>query len=407
MHIALVAYGCEPNRGSEFGVGWSWLEELTRRGHTISAYVHGSQQDAIERWPGKLENVSFRYHWPAKWPLEHSNRAVHQLQYTLWQWSVIDQIRKDAKETGFDLVHFLTWGGIRMPVFGWRLSIPYVIGPVGGGEEPPLSYCRTVDRSLLIKELGRKLINRLCLVDPLLIAGYGLAWRTYAKTEESRQLIPKIGRAKSEVALEIGSRDDLLQKEPSRAREPGGSIRLISVGRLLSWKSPLTIIAVYKELLRRGIGAELILVGNGPERSKVEAALARLPPNASVRYESELAQPDLFALMHEQDVALFASLHDSSGNFVLESLALGLPVVALSLGGPKEILRNGGGVLIPVDGRTHEETVNIIADTVEGLHLNRDRLIDLRVSAKRNAQLTTFPRVVANVYEPIEDAISH
>jgi glycosyltransferase involved in cell wall biosynthesis len=46
------------------------------------------------------------------------------------------------------------------------------------------------------------------------------------------------------------------------------------------------------------------------------------------------------------DVFLYPSLHDSSGNAVLEALAGGLPVVCMKLGGPGELVDDGCGFRI-------------------------------------------------------------
>ena len=54
---------------------------------------------------------------------------------------------------------------------------------------------------------------------------------------------------------------------------------------------------------------------------------------------------------------LFPSLHDSGGMVVLESLAYGLPVVCLNIGGPGIIVTNGCGRLVDVVGKSKAEVV--------------------------------------------------
>jgi len=400
MRIALIAYGCEPDKGSEVGVGWKWANEIAARGHDVVVFTHASQRQAIERVaPAASGNLSFRYHQNADWPLEHRNRAVHQWQYTVWQWSVMDLVSADRD--GFDLVHFLTWGGVRMPVFGWRTSIPYVVGPVGGGEEAPLRYCAGLGTRIFLKECLRKLLNRCCLIDPMLWAGYRGAARIFAKTPESRDLVVRSARHKCDVLLEIGARDDLLAQPVRPRTSDDGPLKLIYVARLLYWKSPLTVTAVLAELLQRGFDVGLTMVGNGPERDRLSAALSALP-QSRVRYFAQLPQPELFDLMREHDLALFPSLHDSSGNFVLESMSCGLPVVALALGGPRELLRNGGGSLVSVEGRSPTEVVHAMAEEIARLIGARSERTALAEEARARAAESTWPKVVGRLYEPLE-----
>jgi glycosyltransferase involved in cell wall biosynthesis len=408
MRIALIAYGCEPGKSSEVGVGWRWASEILARGHEVVVYTHASQRQAIERdAASRIPGLSFVYHQVGNWPLEHSNRAIHQLQYTYWQWSVMSRVAKDGVERAFDLVHFLTWGGVRMPVFGWRTRVPYVIGPVGGGEEAPLQYCWGLGLRIYCKELLRATLNRWCLVDPILRAGYLRASRIYLKTSDSRKLIPAAARKRTKVSLEIGARSELLQKRIRIDRNRGGQpLRLIFVGRLLYWKSPLTVAAVYAEVLRRGVEAELTIIGAGPEQARLLAAIDNLPRSARVRHEPYLPLAQLFDLMQEQDIALFPSLHDSSGNFVLESLSCGLPVVALSLGGPRELLGKGGGVLVSTEGRSPRQVIEAMADAIVRLAESPFELEKLRIDARAAALATAWPAPVTRLYEPLEQTFA-
>lgn len=405
MRIALVAYGCEPDRGTELGVGWAWANEIRARGHDVVVYTHEDEKEKIEFKLNRHDpSLTFRYFRPGGWPLIHHNRVIHQVHYTLWQWLVIKELEADAKIKPYDLVHFITWGGVRMPVFGWRQTAPYVIGPVGGGEEAPLSYCFSLGMRVFSKEVVRNILNRLCLFDPILRKGYGGAARIYAKTAQSQRLIPHTARSRCDVVLEIGANPELLAlplgTEPVAVRP----VRLIFVARLLHWKSPLTVVAAYAELLRRGFSVELTLVGHGPEEARLKAAIAALPESANVSHIRQLPQPELFALMQEQDVLLFPSLHDSSGNVVLEAMSIGLPVIALALGGPYELLRDGGGVLLPVERRTAHETTIAIADAVMDLASTREKLSAMKRAAKQRASQRTWACAIEQIYGPLEAA---
>ena len=58
----------------------------------------------------------------------------------------------------------------------------------------------------------------------------------------------------------------------------------------------------------------------------------------NVRFVPWLPQEKLFEQYQTHDLFVYPSLHDSSGNAVLEALSFGLPVVCLDLGGPAQIV---------------------------------------------------------------------
>jgi glycosyltransferase involved in cell wall biosynthesis len=65
------------------------------------------------------------------------------------------------------------------------------------------------------------------------------------------------------------------------------------------------------------------------------------------------------------DAFLFPSLHDSSGNAVLEALSSGLPVVCIAAGGPAVLADPSCAFLVPPG--TPGETVNALADALARL----------------------------------------
>jgi len=98
--------------------------------------------------------------------------------------------------------------------------------------------------------------------------------------------------------------------------------------------------------VRRVHPAVLVLVGDGPERSEVEALASSLGVRDSVAFVGErLSLGDLFA---HADVFLLPSDQESFGLAALESLASGVPVVASDVGGVAEVVTQGEtGWLVP------------------------------------------------------------
>ena len=62
MNILLIAFACEPNKGSEEGVGWNWAINLAKK-HKVYVITRGQEQEFIEKNSTKeeRENIEFFY----------------------------------------------------------------------------------------------------------------------------------------------------------------------------------------------------------------------------------------------------------------------------------------------------------------------------------------------------------
>jgi glycosyltransferase involved in cell wall biosynthesis len=94
---------------------------------------------------------------------------------------------------------------------------------------------------------------------------------------------------------------------------------------------------------------QLLVVGDGPARPAVEAALAGLDP-ARVHYAGEQPPEALPGFYAAADIMVWPAIREAYGVALLEAQAAGLPVVAGNGGGVADIVRNGEtGTLVPED----------------------------------------------------------
>ncbi|WP_342360454.1 glycosyltransferase [Terrarubrum flagellatum] len=120
---------------------------------------------------------------------------------------------------------------------------------------------------------------------------------------------------------------------------------ILAVGRLAPVKDFASLIAAFARI-RRG-DARLRIVGEGAERPKLEAEIARLGLGGRV----ELAGHSRDVAQHYRQARCFAltSRTESFGNVVVEALSHGLPVIATDCGGPAEIINGPAcGRIAPV-----------------------------------------------------------
>jgi glycosyltransferase involved in cell wall biosynthesis len=133
---------------------------------------------------------------------------------------------------------------------------------------------------------------------------------------------------------ELGDREEL------RRRHGFSGATLVAAGRLVPQKA----LEVAFGALRECEGVALVLAGDGPERARLEEPARGLP----VRFLGPQPRETVLELLAAADALLLSSTWENFPHAVVESLAVGTPVIAAAVGGVSEIVEDGvNGLLVP------------------------------------------------------------
>lgn len=365
MRVLISAFACRPGWGSEPGVGWNWAHTLSAiSDHQVTVLTQERNRGAIEahvRVHGE-QGMTFRYVSLFGDGAIPFGTIGHYLYYYLWQLKALLAVLMSGEWREFELVHHLTYGGIRTGSLLWLLPRPFMFGPVGGGEMAPMRLVRPLGMKALAKEGIRTLSNRLSLCDPVLFAMQLRATRVLARTQETKKLLRFCGRR---VAIQNEIAADRSAMAAPRERRGGTGIKLLYAGRLIYWKGATYLLEAMKLLDGDGRPCELDIAGEGDLRPDIEAR-ARSLDRCEVRLHGRVDQARLFELYREADVLILPSLHDSGGTVVIEALSFGLPVICFDLGGPPLIM-GGGGIAIDVSRVSCSEACERLANAIRVL----------------------------------------
>lgn len=403
MKILLSAYACEPNKGSEPGIGWHWAIELARLGHEVWALTRESNRPTIEAELGRMPpipNLHFLYYdlprWVRWW--KRGNRGIY-LYYLLWQWGAYQLARREHARERFDRVHHITFGGVRQPSFMGNLGIPFVFGPVAGGERAPWRLRFGYGLRGFILDAVRDTLNFLVRVDPLMRRTFAQAERIYLTSEQTRGLVPRSFRHKSMVQLAIGYQRDGTITE-CKAREVR-SIRFLYVGRFICWKGMYLGLPAFARLLKAVPDARLTLVGKGPDETRWRRLADTLGISEQIEWIEWVDRTKLPELYAQHDVFLFPSLHDSGGMVVLEAMGHGLPIICLDLGGPAVMVDDSCGRIIKTKGAGKTEVVQALGDALIDLAKDVELRIRLSEGALGRVQEYEWSTVVRRLYSEV------
>lgn len=130
-----------------------------------------------------------------------------------------------------------------------------------------------------------------------------------------------------------------------RWARPGEKI-LVHISNFRPVKRVLDVVAVFEQV-RHEMPARLLLVGDGPERSKVEQRCRRCDICDDITFVGNLARVE--EILTGADLFVLPSEIESFGLAALEAMACGVPVIATGVGGLPEVVRDGeDGLLFEV-----------------------------------------------------------
>ena len=121
-------------------------------------------------------------------------------------------------------------------------------------------------------------------------------------------------------------------------------LKLITVGALFKNKNHVFLLEIVKNLSQI-IPTELIILGEGPERSFITKKIKDLKLSNNVKLIG--AVKDVETYLHKSDIYVHSAHSESFGLVFIEAMATGLPIVSLNGGGNKDlIINNFNGYLI-------------------------------------------------------------
>lgn len=339
-----IAFACEPERGSEPGIGWNCVYHAsrTRPVWVITDALHRERMEAhLARTNERNINVIYYEvtrvgEWIWKRPF------LLNFYYYLWHRNVAKLTQKLHQEHHFDVVHHVSYVRYWMPTAAGSSGIPFVWGPVGGGEGPPFGFLKGFGPKAQASELLRSATRWVFEHLPSVRRCAEAADIAIACSTESAERMKRLDVKNLRTISCIGITPT--QDTPGSERQ-ATKVRFISVGRLLYWKGfDLGLRAFAKVNIPN---AEYVVVGGGPDLEKLKSLALRLGIQERVRFTGELGWRDGLEEFKQADVLVHPSLHDSGGFVVLEAMELSKPVICLKLGGPAMHVDSRNGFAIP------------------------------------------------------------
>ena len=407
LKVLLGCYACDPNYGSEPGMGWNFVSNIAKY-HDVHAIVEeGEFKESLTRFaaenPDKVKNITFHFvprthHETLRkiWPPSYYwfYRAWHRRAYKL-------AVELDKKEN-FDIVHQVTLAGFREPGFLWKLKKPFIWGPLGGFTQTSWSLILGMNFHSILFFSIQNIIN-------FFQKRYSLSVRNAARQahtilvsdQQGMNDVQQIWHRRPTQMLEVGV--DLSKPLFSTSsRKPNSPLRICWAGELIPRKS-LDILIQAITHCKQQIHVDVL--GRGPMMTKWKAQVTQLQLDNNFTFHGFIPHEQVMNIMTDCHAMCITSIKEGgTSTIVLEALQSGLPIVALNLCGFATVINESAGIKIPIQSR--RKTILNLAEKLDFLAENETIRLELAEGARKHAARFSWEAKIEKLNEIYQQAMS-
>lgn len=362
--IFVSAYACEPGSGSEIGVGWHWVIEMSKH-FNLWVLTRLSNRHTIESWitqHPEYSHIHFLYFDLPKWARfwKKGLRGV-RTYYNIWQLFTNDIVRRTMQKNDIHIFHHLTYGNVLWRVSSYGQRQFFIWGPVGGVETIPDEYSRFYQKKMRLVEQLR------CIVVSNLKLNCGFKRRCknadliLCKTDILRQHIPECYLDKAVLFTDVAV-DNLLEAPPITESNPNKRVDFITVGRLDPWRGYDLAIEAFAKVVRLNKNIHLTIIGKGSDKERLNNLIDELSLTRKVTMTGALSMEQYQEYMRNCDVVVNASLKEGAVTVAFDSMAMGKPLICIDTTGYTRYFSSEYAEIIQRGDR--KTTIQALADSM-------------------------------------------
>jgi glycosyltransferase involved in cell wall biosynthesis len=160
----------------------------------------------------------------------------------------------------------------------------------------------------------------------------------------TRQALPRT------TTIVHGIEDPCAGSDPLQAVQPAHQKNFVYLGRLVMEKGLSVLLEATRLLLAEGRAVEVVLIGDGPDRPRLERQIAALGLENKVHITGFLTGKALDQVLGNfATIVIPTTMEETAGLAAMEQMARGRPVIASEIGGLAELVRGSGLTFLPGD----------------------------------------------------------
>lgn len=335
MNILLSAYACEPNKGSESEISWSWVKYLSKTNNKVYVITRKSNEAKIKK--NKPNNVTFLYY-----DLPRSliylikggkNKTNSYLYFFLWQVGIFFKFFSFIKKKKFDYIHHITLGSYRIPSLLCYFDAKFIYGPLAGGETTPRELVENFSLKGQIIEKLRFISNKFIKFSPVVNYTFSKSYKIFLTSKDCLKYIPKKQKKKCSIMPAL-SNNKIKYSFTKKIKNK----KIYFAGRLVEWKGIILLLKIFKKLDLHKNKIQLNIYGNGPCNKEIINFIKINKFQKKIKLYGKLNQKKLIKEIKKNDLLVFPTFRDSGGFVILEALNNNINVLTTNAGGPNTII---------------------------------------------------------------------
>lgn len=384
LRILLLGSDCNPEEVSIPFVTYSHAAALAEL-HDVTLVIRDAVEAhlrrarapfrAIEVVRTKLLDRIFNWSFRRIFRSNYSSQAVTAFRYPFYlafEWLAWRQLRRRIFAGEFDVVLRLVPMSAVVPspfaLFLRKGPIPFVIGPI----QAALPYAEGFRQAKNQKQWISRFRNLYRFLPfarstyrhaAAIIAASSQAFAEFAAYSDKMFFVPEPGISQS------------LCSADSRTQERDAKLDLIFVGGLIPCKACDLGLRAAAPLLRSEL-ARFTVVGDGPERNRLEQLARSLEIEKSISFCGWVSHSEALGRMRSADVMVFPSVRDNGAGVVFEALSSGAVPIVADFGGPGDIVTPEVGYKVALTNES--DVVSQMEKILTDLARNRELLNHLR-----------------------------
>ena len=408
LNVLVSSYACGPNWGSEVGMGWNWIINLSQYCQLHVLTEKGFREE-IETEIAKLNLL----HPPKFYYLDIGEKGrrlfwkqgslLFYYHYKNWQKAAYRQSKEIVNANEIQLIHQLNLIGFREPGYLWKWSghIPFIWGPVGGFNQVPFNYIFQFDIKNKIFYLGKNLLHLYQMhFHSRVRKALKRADLILAESSSTKKIMKQVYGINAVLMNETGADFEYFYEHISFCNN--NSLNLLWVGKIQGLKGlPIALKAL--KLLKGKIPITMTVVGDGPDNLACRQFAKETGVSEMVSFLGKRPNKEVRELMKVHDLLFFTSLKEGTPHVILEALSSGLPVLCHDACGHGDVINDSIGIKIPME--SYEKSIMLFSEQLEFLYGNQNKLYEFSKNARQFVESNSWKNKAQKMIQIYKDVI--
>jgi len=367
MNIAISAYVCSSNQGSEHEIGWKCVKEYAQIADNLYLFTSANenfdlnfQMDANSLYNVKLFMVDI----PIK--LNNYLKSIpiigYHLAAYLWELSLFFYLIKRYEKGFFDLAIKSSYGTYRYPSFLWYFSKELHLNPISGGGRLPFRFLSFFSLKGKLIELFRMIMQVSPFANPLVLLTLSKSSKIYVGFNATKAILPKFAKKKcllKENFLEVFPEDFRMKEAKEISQLDKFKLKLFYTGRIHEWKGVMITLRALKKIGPE-INYEFTIMGEGPTKRLLKKYSENHNLNVIFINPKNIPRCDLSFYYYSHDIFIFPTLHGEAGFAPIEAKLHDMTLLTLDFSG-LEAHVDQGDIVIDTRAKDAEGVVDDVA----------------------------------------------